>query len=637
MKDVLRAAIASPALKIADVTFNKNEILKQAHAARAAGATLLLLPELSLTGYTCGDLFAAGLLLDRAKAALTELAAELPDGLLTVVGAPLSVGSVLYNCAVFLADKKILGAVPKTHLSSNGNAPESRWFSPGAELACTDITLGDHIFPIGTDLIFAAPDGTTLAAELCEDLFVPVPPSSYLAQEGAEVILNLAATLELVGKRAYRRELVLSQSARTHSAYLLAGAGMDESTADFIYPGHSLAALGGELVAENEHLIDGNYLLTLDLDLGKIRYDRRRKQSFSAMTPLSPCTRVALPFALCCSDGAMLAPSRLPFIPSSKQERTERCMQIYEMQAAALARRLSITGGKLTLGISGGLDSTLALLVAVRAMERLSLPASNIIAVTMPCFGTSDATLSNALKLMEALGVTSKTVSIKEAVLTHFADIGHDPADYSTTYENAQARERTQVLMDIANKEGGIVLGTGDLSEMALGWCTYNGDHMSMYAVNAGVPKTLVRWIIECIADASLVPKANDVLRRILDTPISPELLPPDATGKISQKTEDIVGPYALHDFFLYWAVRYQYTPAKILELASLAFDGVFDTATIKKWLTVFVKRFFTQQFKRNCVPDGVKIGTVGLSPRGDWVMPSDATAAEWLRELDQL
>ena len=337
------------------------------------------------------------------------------------------------------------------------------------------------------------------------------------------------------------------------------------------------------------------------------------------------------------SDAALLHVGRLPFVPGDKNSRLERCMQIFDMQSAALARRLSVTGGKLTLGISGGLDSTLALLVAIRAMERLSLPRTNIIAVTMPCFGTSDETLANALELMKTLGVTSRTVPIKEAVLQHFRDIGHDARDYSVTYENAQARERTQVLMDMANKEGGIVLGTGDLSELALGWCTYNADHMSMYGVNSGVPKTLVRWIISAVADNDLFPEATAVLRRVIDTPISPELLPPDAVGNITQKTEEIVGPYALHDFFLYYAVRFCYAPKKIFELALIAFEGHFDRATVKKWLGVFFRRFFNQQFKRNCLPDGVKIGTISLSPRGDWRMPADASSADWLREIEDL
>ena len=417
------------------------------------------------------------------------------------------------------------------------------------------------------------------------------------------------------------------------AAYLFVNAGAEESTSDYLFAGHSIAAMGGELIAENDTLIASDYLMLCDIDLGRIRYDRLTACFVEAPVP----SIVGLYGPTANADGELLRISRLPFIPDEHTARVERCMEIYEMQAAALARRLSVTGGKLTLGISGGLDSTLALLVAVRAMERLHLPTTNITAVTMPCFGTSDDTLKNALELMDTLGVTSRTVSIKDAVLQHFKDIGHAPDDYSVTYENSQARERTQVLMDIANQVGGIVLGTGDLSEMALGWCTYNGDHMSMYGVNANIPKTLVRWIVTAIAEENVFPKASAVLLRVVDTPISPELLPPDAVGKIAQKTEDLVGPYALHDFFLYWAVRYQYSPTKIFALAKKAFASSFDDATIKKWLTVFFRRFFNQQFKRNCVPDGVKVGSVGLSPRGDWQMPSDAASALWLAEIDAI
>ena len=635
MKDILRASVISPSLKVADVSYNLTEILKRVNEAKKAGAAIALFPELSLTGYTCGDLFAADLLLDAAKDALCHLAAEMPADILVAVGAPLELDGALYNTAVLLANGQILGAVPKTALDT----AEKRLFASGASLGFALCTVGGHTFPLGTDLVFRAPDGTVVGVELCQDLFAPLPASTRLALGGAEVILNLSASNELVGKRQWRQSAVLSQSARLHAAYLMAGAGLGESTADLVFSGHSIVALNGKAIAENEKAVDGDYALICDLDLGTVRYDRRRDTAFSDSKSLfeDDLAVVDLPFALATADGALLAPSRLPFVPDGKAERTAHCLSIYEMQAAALSRRLSVVGGKLTIGISGGLDSTLALLVAIRAMERLSLPRTNIIAITMPCFGTSDETLSNSLTLMNNLGVTARTIRIGDSVLQHFKDIGHDPSDFSTTYENAQARERTQVLMDVANREGGIVLGTGDLSEMALGWCTYNGDHMSMYGVNADIPKTLVRWIIESIADENLLPEATDVLRRVLDTPISPELLPPDAVGKISQKTEDIVGPYALHDFFLYYTVRYQYRPAKIHLLAKQAFAGIFDGATIKRWLTVFVKRFFSQQFKRNCVPDGVKVGSVGLSPRGDWQMPSDASAAVWLAELDAI
>ncbi|MBQ9099578.1 MAG: NAD(+) synthase [Clostridia bacterium] len=628
MQDVLRAAVAVPALKVGDVAYNKNAILTRIQEAHKAGVTLLVTPELSLTGATCGDLFFSPVLLEAVKNALIELAAAAPADMAVAVGAPLKIADRLYNCAVLLCGGEVWGIVPKTVLST----AEMRWFACGDDLDGIPVELGDTTVPADCQLLFSSTDGTTLTLTVGEDIFSPYNLDGDRAVGGAELILNLSACRELIGQRQYRRDTLVTHSARNMAAYLFASAGAEESTSDYIYSGHGLIAMGGKAVAENKTVADSDYMLVCDLDLGRIRHDRLRNDFNTDLID-----RLLLPCALATSDGSLLKLRRLPFIPDERNDRVARCLEIYEMQAAALARRLSITGGKLTIGISGGLDSTLALLVAVRAMERLGLPHTNITAVTMPCFGTSDETLQNALTLMNNLGVTSRTVSIKDAVLQHFKDIGHDPTDFSVTYENAQARERTQVLMDIANQVGGIVLGTGDLSEMALGWCTYNGDHMSMYSVNADIPKTLVRWIVTSIAEENIFPEASEVLLRVVDTPISPELLPPDAVGKIAQKTEDLVGPYALHDFFLYWAIRYQYTPSKIFALAKLAFDGIFDGATIKKWLTVFHRRFFNQQFKRNCVPDGVKVGSVGLSPRGDWQMPSDASAALWLAEIEAI
>ena len=619
MKDILRAAIAVPALKVADVTHNKNAILARIGEAHEAGATLLVTPELSLTGATCGDLFHADLLLDEAENALLELAEATPADMLVIVGSPLEIAGRLYNCAVVLCAGEIKAIIPQTHLT----AADRRIFASGEELDGASIQIGEQNVPIDAAQLLVSADNTVVGVTVGDDLFAPLSTDAELAVSGAEVIVSLAACNALIGRRSYRRDLVVTKSAQNKAAYLFASAGADESTADLIYSGHVLAAINGNLICENESYSASNHMMLCDLDLGTVRYDRRREHF---VTDDMDETELEL-----------LHISRLPFIPDGKDARIERCTEIFELQAAALARRLSITGGKLTIGISGGLDSTLAVLVAVRAMELLKLPTTNITAVTMPCFGTTDHTLQSALALMDALGVTSRTVSIKNAVLQHFKDIGHDPSDFSVTYENAQARERTQVLMDIANQTGGIVLGTGDLSEMALGWCTYNGDHMSMYGVNCDVPKTLVRWIVTCIAETNRWPAASEVLMRVVDTPISPELLPPDAVGKIAQKTEDLVGPYALHDFFLYYAVRYQYTPGKIFDLAALAFDGIFDGATIKKWLTVFHRRFFNQQFKRNCVPDGIKVGSIGLSPRGDWQMPSDASSALWLAEIEAI
>lgn len=641
MKDILRAAVAVPALRVADVAYNAAAIEKKINEAHEMGVSLLVFPELSLAGYTCGDLFVGDLLPNRAANALCLLAAAVPEDMLVAVGAPLEIGGQLYNCAVLLSGGKPIGAVPKTFLPNYGAGEERRRFSPSNALNGTVLcTVGCFTFPVGTDLIFRAADGTTVGVELSEDLNAPLPPSTLLALSGAEIILNLAAVYETATAHTKRRHAITAHAARIKAAYLFAGAGCDESTSDLIFSGHGLIALGDRIEAENKNLIDGDYLLPCDLDLGRLRYDRRHDRTFGECAAHygagGALEYVELPFPLATSDGSMLSVSRLPFVPDDKKTREARCLEIFEIQASALARRLGVIGGKLTVGISGGLDSTLALLVAVRAMDKLSLPHTNITAVTMPCFGTTNETLTNAKELMERLGVEAMEIPIRDAVLQHFKDIGHDEGDYSVTFENSQARERTQVLMDLANKRGGIVLGTGDLSELALGWCTYNGDHMSMYGVNCDVPKTLIRFIIEAVIDQSILPDAKEVLYRIIDTPISPELLPPDAVGKIAQRTEDIVGPYALHDFFLFYLVRYGYRPSKLLALAAIAFDGIFDGATIKKWLTVFVKRFFSQQFKRNCVPDGIKVGSVALSPRGDWRMPSDAASREWLREIEE-
>ena len=639
MKDILRAALAVPTLKVADVSFNQAQIQARIDEAAQKGATLLVFPELSLTGASCGDLFLSDVLVQGAEQALCELAATVPQGMLVFVGAPIKVKGQLYDCALALGEGRILGAVPKSYLYDFGVGGDQRRFASGIALEGALATVGCFTFPVGTDLLFRAADGTVVGAELGTDATAPLSQGALAAMAGAQVVVNLSAAAAVVGGRESVRTQAKALSSRAICAYLYAGAGKDESTADLVYAGQGLMALNGSIVAENEGVVDSDYLLVADLDLGRVRYDRCHERSFAACTAhyMPEYETVELSYPLCVSDGTMLKLSRLPFIPDQASERATRSAEIFEMQATALARRLSVVGGKLVVGISGGLDSTLAVLVAVRAMEMLHLPTTNITAVTMPCFGTTDETLNNALELMETLGVTTRTVPIKDAVLQHFKDIGHDPTDFSVTYENSQARERTQVLMDIANQVGGIVLGTGDLSELALGWCTYNGDHMSMYGVNADVPKTLVRWIIAALVEQGAFATSAAVLQRILDTPISPELLPPDAVGKIAQKTEDIVGPYALHDFFLFWAVRYQYTPAKIYEMARIAFGEMFDGQTVKKWLTVFWRRFFNQQFKRNCLPDGVKVGSVGLSPRGDWQMPSDASATLWLREIENI
>ena len=644
MKGIVRVAAAVPPVAIGNVEKNLESIRAYIEKARAQHVGVLVFPEMALTGYTCGDLFFQDALLRRAREALLELREDIPDDMLVVVGAPLEIGGQLYNCGVAYTAQGIEGVAVKTYIPNCNEFYEKRWFCSARELPTDYIAEGDLECPVGNHLIFASEDGLKLGVELCEDLWTPLPPSTRLTMEGAELIVNLSASNEVIGKREYRRELVRQQSARCICGYVYASAGSDESTSDLIFSGHSLVAANGALLAENEGTIESDYLLVTDIDLDTLRADRRRNKSFqdAAQTAFSE----EKPDVVRCESYWMLpdeiSPEHLrvnkaPFVPAAKNDRTGRCDTIFAMQASALARRLRITGGKVTVGISGGLDSTLALLVAARAMTLLKLPMTNITGVTMPCFGTSDDTYKNALALMTALGVTQRDISITVAVRQHFRDIGHDESDHSVTYENAQARERTQVLMDIANQTGGIVLGTGDLSEIALGWCTYNADHMSMYGVNSGVPKTLVRWIIQTVAEGGLFQAAEPVLRRILDTPISPELLPPDETGRIAQKTEDLVGPYALHDFFLYHVVRYGQTPRKVFELARMAFQTDFDAATILKWLKTFYHRFFTQQFKRNCMPDGVKIGSIALSPRGDWRMPSDAEARLWLFELERL
>jgi len=539
------------------------------------------------------------------------------------------------------------GLVPKTYLPNYNEFYERRWFSSSEDLPVNCVSAarlglsGDYDVPVGRDLVFTIGDGAVVGVEICEDLWTPMPPSTMLAINGAEIIFNLSASNDTVGKRAYRRSLVQHQSSICNCAYVYVSAGCTESTQDLVFSGHSIVAENGYLLAENSKQIDTDYLLIQDIDLDMIRTERRKNKSVRDATSfygkIEPTRAVA-----CCqsglrSDGSLYPVHKLPFVPSTKDKRMERCMEVFNIQVAGLKHRLSTIGANAVIGISGGLDSTLALLVAVEAMRQLGRPLTDVYGVTMPCFGTSDRTYQNSLELMRTLGISSKEINIRDAVSLHFADIGHDSNVRNATYENAQARERTQILMDYASVVGGIVIGTGDLSELALGWCTYNGDHMSMYGVNASVPKTLIRWLIESIAENDAFAASREVLLDILDTPISPELLPPDASGKISQNTEDLVGPYALHDFFLYYTVRHCFRPRKVYHLACRAFADDFTPETIKKWLVSFYRRFFSQQFKRSCMPDGVKVGSITLSPRGDWRMPSDASGRIWLEEAESL
>lgn len=644
MKGLVRVASAVPHVHLADVERNVEEHLKKLCEAAEKHASLVVFPELSLTGYTCGDLFFQRTLLEAVDCGLTRLLAECPKDVVAVVGAPVACGHVLYNCAVLVSHGRLLGVVPKTFLPNNGEFYEKRWFHSGQELP--DEGMPCRVAGMEWRLhrnpqVLQSADGVCIGVEVCEDLWAPLSPGTMAALNGAQIVVNLSASNELIAKREYRQELVRQQSARTLCGYVYVSAGNGESTSDLVFSGHSLVACCGLTIAESEGYLTDDYLLLADIDLDRIRADRMKQQSFqdSATAYAVPCHRAVLPLPLLLPDAVpttMRVPKH-PFIPSDRDSRQKRCQQIFDMQATALARRLSITGGKVVVGISGGLDSTLALLAACRAMDLLHLPHTNILGITMPCFGTTDRTYQNALELMRALGVSQREIRIHEAVRLHFRDIGHEESDHSVTYENAQARERTQILMDVANQIGGIVLGTGDLSEIALGWCTYNADHMSMYGVNSGVPKTLVRWVIETASENPAFAPARACLQSILDTPISPELLPPDASGHIVQQTEDLVGPYALHDFFLYYVVRFGYEPEKIFALCCAAFAEDFDRATILRWLKNFYRRFWNQQFKRNCMPDGVKLGSIALSPRGDWRMPSDAQCAAWMQACEAL
>ena len=647
MLDFVRVACAVPNVRVGDPLQNARKHCAILEKADAKKVDILVFPELSLTGYTCQDLFFQDSLNDAALAGLGEIlnCSRLHPDVVAVVGLPVRLGCRMFNCAAVLSGGMVHGLVPKTYIPNYHEFYEKRWFSSGEDLHENQALLQipgmpAQTVPVLPKALFTLADGTAFGVEICEDLWTPIPPSSILALSGAEVIVNLSASNETIGKRVYRRELVTHQSAAAACVYAYASAGAGESTQDLIFSGQCLIAQNGSLLGQTEEPIVSETLLIRDCDLGRIRADRRSNKSFSdnasVFSAMHAQTEIGLDVTPR-SDGTLFPITKLPFVPAVQTDRFARCMEIFRMQVAGLKHRLETIGSKAVIGVSGGLDSTLALLVAVEAMRQLGRPSSDVYGVTMPCYGTSDRTYQNSLTLMEKLGISVKEVNIREAVDIHFRDIGHDKSVLNGTYENAQARERTQILMDYASVVGGIVIGTGDLSELALGWCTYNGDHMSMYGVNASIPKTLIRWMIAAIAESESFASAREVLEDILDTPISPELLPPDASGKISQYTEDLVGPYALHDFFLYYMLRFGFTPTKIYALACRAFQGDFDGETIKKWMKAFYRRFFTQQFKRSCLPDGVKVGSVCLSPRGDWRMPSDARGRIWLEEVERL
>ena len=631
----VKVAAVTPDIRVADVEFNKEQICRKMDEAAASGAKIIVFPELCVTGYTCSDLFTQDVLLDHAREVLTEIAAHTRDmDALVFVGAPLAVDGELYNVAAAMNHGKILGLTTKTFLPNYGEFYEMRQFREGPEKA-REIEFDGEMVPFGPNILFTAKqmEHLIVAAEICEDVWSPVPPSIEAVREGATVIVNCSASDETIGKATYRESLIEGQSARLIAGYIYSNAGEGESTTDLVFGGHNLIAENGTILAESKRFENG--IIYSEIDVNRLMSERRKNTTFKTAKERT-LTRVPFDIEITETELTRVFPSR-PFVPSENRERAKRCEEILTIQAMGLKKRLEHTHAKCAVvGISGGLDSTLALLVTAKAFDALGLDRKHIISVTMPCFGTTDRTYNNACKMSLSLGAELREVPIAAAVMQHFKDIGHDPEDHSVTYENSQARERTQVIMDIANANGGMVIGTGDMSELALGWATYNGDHMSMYGVNASVPKTLVRHLVQYYADTTDDKELQEVLYDVLDTPVSPELLPPK-DGKIAQKTEDLVGPYELHDFFLYYFLRFGYTPSKIYRIAKYSFAGEYDDETIYKWLRTFCWRFFAQQFKRSCLPDGPKFGTVALSPRGDWRMPSDACVASWMRDLEQV
>ena len=635
-----RVVAAVPAVQPADCETNVASIIALLDDLRKVSPSLVVFPEMSVTGYTCGDLFHNRTLLDGVVRAIERLDrySRVCD-MAFVVGAPVEHCGALYNCALVFCHG-LIAVVPKTYVPNYNEFYEKRWWASAPE-ANAEVALCGRMIPFGTHLLVDCL-GVRVGVEICEDLWTPIPPGTYAAMAGAEVIVNISASDDLIGKYDYLTSLIKQQSARTIGAYVYASAGYGESSTDLVFDGKAIVAENGSLLVSNRRWQLKPQYVVADIDIEAIRRDRLHTTSFTdcaRRSGLRQYETVTASLAARHDDGCLYRRvNPLPFVPSDTDGLDERCDEIINIQATALCRRLDFTHCRsLTVGISGGLDSTLALLVAVRAFDRLGLDRKGIIGVTMPGFGTTDRTHDNAVALMESLGVTKREISIVAAVNQHFADIGHDPANHDVTYENSQARERTQLLMDIANQTGGMVLGTGDLSELALGWATYNGDHMSMYGVNAGVPKTLVRHLTAYFAKTSDDSRVRDILLDIVDTPISPELIPAAADGTIKQKTEDLVGPYELHDFFLYYMLRYGFTPRRVFFLARKAFAGKYADDVIKHWMKTFYRRFFNQQFKRSCLPDGPKVGSVCLSPRGDWRMPSDASSRLWLEECEKL
>lgn len=641
----IKVATAIPSVKVADCSYNVQQIESLIAMAEGKGVEVIVFPELCITGYTCQDLFKQTLLLEQAETSvlmLLDFTRKLD--IISIVGVPVVVGDLLLNCAAVIQKGDLLGLVPKTYLPNYSEFYEKRWFASSQDLQPSEIRFaGNKIVVTPQPTLFRTCDGAMFGVEICEDVWAPVPPSCNLALSGADIIFNLSASDELIGKHDYLKGLLAQQSARMISGYVYSGCGFGESTQDVVYGGNAIAYENGQLLAESERFALDSQLIITQIDVEKIRNERRTNSTY-INAQRGHDSRIVNAHTVMPRDFELIRDvDPHPFIPKT-DDMEKSCDEIFSIQVAGLAKRLVHTGCKtVVVGISGGLDSTLALLVCVRTFDKLQLSRKGIVGVTMPGFGTTDRTYNNAVNLMKSLGITLREISIADAVKQHFNDIGHDINVHDVTYENSQARERTQILMDLSNQLGALVIGTGDLSELALGWATYNGDHMSMYGVNAGVPKTLIKYLVKFVAMSEDSDETRSILLDIIDTPISPELIPADEAGNITQKTEDLVGPYELHDFFLYHIIRFGYRPSKIFMLARKAFDGsnpevpFYDDETIKKWLTIFLRRFFNQQFKRSCLPDGPKVGSVSLSPRGDWRMPSDASSALWLKECEQI
>lgn len=637
----VKVAAAVPRVRVADCKFNADQLESLIAIAEGKGVQIIAFPEMCITAYTCGDLFGQQLLLEEAEMGLMQILNNTRQlDIISILGMPVVINSVVANAAVVIQKGKVLGVVPKTYLPNYKEFYEQRWFTSATQIAENSVRLCGQVVPLGSNLLFET-SNTTFGVEICEDLWSTIPPSSTLAMQGAEILFNLSADNEGIGKHKYLCSLVSQQSARCIAGYVFSSCGFGESSTDVVFAGNGLIYENGNLLARSKRFCMEEQLIISEIDVECLRAERRINTTFAACKGNIPIDKKPVRIITELVNNKEIKLTRSfnmhPFVPQGK-ELNERCEEVFSIQVAGLAQRLMHTGTQTAvIGISGGLDSTLALLVCIKTFDKLELPRKNIIGITMPGFGTTDRTYNNALSLMKSLGITIREISIKDACIQHFKDIDHDINKHDVTYENSQARERTQILMDVANQTWGMVIGTGDLSELALGWATYNGDHMSMYSVNSSIPKTLVKYLVAWVAENEIDETSRLTLLDIVNTPISPELIPADENGEIKQKTEDLVGPYELHDFILYYFMRFGFRPTKIFKLAAMAFKEVYDEETIKKWLLVFFRRFFNQQFKRSCLPDGPKVGSISISPRGDWRMPSDASATAWLKEIEGL